>query len=43
MNSFFPRAIIGGPPDPGIPVVIGALQQIVKKVLWEREQNLEWA
>ncbi len=37
MNSFFPRAIIGGPADPGIPVVTGALQQISKKALWKRE------
>jgi len=33
MNSFFPRAIIGRPPDPGIPVVICALQQVAKKIL----------
>jgi hypothetical protein len=34
MNSFFPRAIIGGPPDPGIPVVIGASKEVMKKGLW---------
>jgi len=37
MNSFFPRAIIGRPPDPGIPVVSGALQQTSKNILWKRE------
>jgi hypothetical protein len=40
MNRFFPRAIIGRPPNPGIPVVIGAMQQIAKKVLWNREHYL---
>jgi hypothetical protein len=34
MNSFFPRAVIGGSPNPSIPVVVGAIQQITKKFLW---------
>jgi hypothetical protein len=40
MNRFFPRAIIGRSPNPGIPVVIGAKQQIAKKALWNREHYL---
>lgn len=38
MDRFFPRAIICRPPNPGIPVVIGSMQQIVKKVLLNRER-----
>jgi hypothetical protein len=41
MNRFFPRAIIGRTPNPRIPVVIGAMQQIVKEDLWNREDYLE--
>ena len=37
VNSFLPRAIIGRPPDPGIPVVMGALKQTSKEILWKRE------
>lgn len=37
INSFLPRTIIGGPPDPSIPVVMGALQQTSKKILWKRK------
>jgi hypothetical protein len=40
MDGFFPRAIIGRPPDPSIPVLIGALQQIAKKALWNSEQDI---
>jgi hypothetical protein len=40
MNSFFPRAIIGGPSNPGIPVVIGTSEEIMKKGLRKHEQGL---
>jgi hypothetical protein len=33
MDGFLPRAIIGRLPDPSIPVVNGAMQQIAKKAL----------
>ena len=40
MDSFFPGAIISGLPNPSIPVVIGALKQIAKKILWNHEQYI---